>query len=188
MAMSQDDAPRAAKPLPPEEDDEFLEIVDELGRVVGAEPRSKCHGDPALAHRAVHVFARNSGGECFLQKRALSKRIQPGKWDTSVGGHVLPGESWERAAARELLEELGVRLDDVGGPSALRHLHDYVWRSPVETEHVRTYELAHDGPFRLDPIEISEGRFWTVEELRAAAGTGVLTPNLEEELRLVGVL
>ena len=186
--MSQDEAPRAAKPLPSEEDNEFLEIVDELGRVVGTEPRSKCHGDPALAHRAVHLFVRNSRGEIYLQKRALTKRIQPGKWDTSVGGHVLPGESYERAAARELLEELGVRLEDVGGPAALRYLHDYVWRSPVETEHVRTYELAHDGPFHLDPREIDGGRFWTAQELRGAAGTGVLTPNLEEELRLVGML
>lgn len=186
--MSQDEKGRAEAAGPAEHDDEFLEVVDELGQVVGAEPRSKCHGDPALAHRAVHVFVRNSRGDLFLQKRALSKRIQPGKWDTSVGGHVLPGESWERAAARELLEELGVRLEDLGGPSALGHLHDYVWRSPVETEHVRTYELAHEGPFRLDSIEIDEGRYWTVDELRAAAGTGVLTPNLEEELRLLGVL
>ena len=187
-AMSQDEKHQGAEPAPPGEDNEFLEVVDELGQVVGAEPRSKCHSDPALAHRAIHVFVRNSDGDLFLQKRALTKRIQPGKWDTSVGGHVCPGESWERAAARELSEELGVRLEDVGGPSALRHLHDYVWRSPVETEHVRTYELAHDGPFHLHPFEIDEGRFWTAGEMRGAAGTGVLTPNLEEELRLVGVL
>ena len=189
--MSQDEEPRAVTPQPSEEDEEdneFLEIVDELGQVVGSEPRSRCHSDPALAHRAVHVFVRNSRGELFLQKRALSKRIQPGKWDTSVGGHVLPGESYEGAAAREFFEELGVRLEDVGGGVKLKLLHDYVWRSPVETEHVRTYELAHDGPFHLDPHEIDDGRFWTADEMRRAAGTGVLTPNLEEELRLVGML
>ena len=71
---------------------------------------------------------------------------------------------------------------------ALRRLHDYVWRSPVETEHVRTYELVHKGPFKLQAEEIDEGRFWTPDELRAAAGSGVLTPNLEEELRRIGVL
>lgn len=168
--------------------DDLLDVVDERGRTVGTAPRGRCHSDPALAHRAVHVFVRGSDGSLFLQKRARTKRIQPGRWDTSVGGHLVPGEGYEGAAARELLEELGVRLADVGGPDALRRLHDYVWRSPVETEHVRTFEIAWDGPFALQVDEIEEGRFWTVGELRAAAGSGVLTPNLEEELRRLGVL
>ncbi len=176
----------------PADADEMLEILDERGRVVGTAPRSKCHGDPALAHRAVHVFVRNERGEILLQKRAPSKRIQPGRWDTSVGGHVCPGEGWKAAAAREIEEELGVSLDTsldgASGRSGLRLLHDYVWRSPVETERVRTYELTCDGPFRPQAEEIDECRFWTADELRAAAGTGVLTPNLEEELRRLGVL
>jgi isopentenyldiphosphate isomerase len=175
-------------PAAPADEAEILEIVDELGRVVGLEPRARCHADPALAHRAVHVIVRSSRGEIYLQKRALAKVIQPGKWDTSVGGHVLPGEAWERAAGRELREELGLVLRGPGGPARLERLHDYVWRSPVETEHVRTFGTAFDGPFHPDPGEIDEGRFWTEDELRAAVGTGVLTPNLEEELRLVGVL
>jgi isopentenyldiphosphate isomerase len=134
------------------------------------------------------VFVRGSAGGYFLQKRALTKRVQPGRWDTSVGGHMVPGESYAEAAARELEEELGIRLEDTGGDEALEHLHDYVWRSPIETEHVRTFRLSWDGPFRLQRSEIDEGRFWSEHELRAAAGTGILTPNLEEELRRLGVL
>ena len=34
--------------------------------------------------------------------------IQPGKWDTSVGGHVDLGESVEMALHREVKEELGI--------------------------------------------------------------------------------
>jgi hypothetical protein len=60
--------------------------------------------------------------------------------------------------------------------------------SGVETEHVRTYLLDHEGPFRLHPEEISEGRFWSVSELKTAAHTGLLTPNLEEELRRMHIL
>ena len=85
---------------------------------------------------------------------------------------------------RELAEELGLELPDA---SSLQHAHDYVWQSKVETEHVRTYVLEHEGPFSFNEAEIDEGRFWTVAELRAAKGTGVLTPNLEEELRRLGV-
>jgi len=170
---------------PAEAEGEMLDLVDEAGRVVGKATREECHSSTALAHRAVHVFVRNSSNAIFLQKRAVTKRIQPGRWDTSVGGHPESGESYEAAARRELLEELGLSLGDA---EALRQLHDYVWRSPVETEHVRTYELVREGPFKLQTEEIDEGRFWSPDELRAAAGTGELTPNLEEELRRIGVL
>jgi isopentenyldiphosphate isomerase len=165
---------------------EMLEIVDEEGRVVGLAPRSRCHGDPSLRHRSVHVFVRDRSGRIYLQKRSLAKDVQPGKWDTSVGGHLDPGEGYDEAAVRELREELGVDLGPAGA-AALRRLHDYVWRSPIETEHVRTYALVHEGPFRLHPDEIDDGRFWSEDELRAACGTGSLTPNLEDELGRLGV-
>jgi len=167
---------------PEKEADEILEVVDVWGRVTGRRSRSACHGDPALAHRAVHVLVRNAAGAFFLQRRSRRKAICPGLWDSSVGGHVAPGESYEAAARREMDEEIGLRQ------VALRRVHDYVWRTDVETEHVRTFIVVAEGPFRLRRDEIEEGRFWTVGELRRAAGTGVLTPNLEEELRRLGVL
>lgn len=171
-----------------EEESELLEVVDETGRVLGLAPRSECHGNPSLVHRAVHVFVFDRAGRVFLQKRSLRKRIQPGKWDTSVGGHVDPGESYEAAAARELEEELGVELTKSGDLGQLEHRHDYVWKTHVETERVRTFELTCDGPFRLHPEEIDDGRFWTEAELHAAVGQGVLTANLEHELRLMKIL
>ena len=165
-----------------ENDGEPLEILDQTGRVIGLATRGQCHGDPTFAHRAVHVLVRNAAGELFLQKSASTKHIQPGKWDSSVGGHLLPGESYEVAARRELEEELGIKADQ------LAYLHDYVWRSEVETEHLRTFMVIAEGPFRLHPDEIDDGRFWSEQELRQAAGTDILTPNLEEELRRLGIL
>ena len=170
-----------------EKEAELLEVVDETGTVLRLAPRSECHGNPSLMHRAVHIFVRDRAGRVFLQRRALSKHIQPGKWDTSVGGHVDPGESFETAAARELEEELGIdpkRLKKLGG---LEHRHDYIWKTRIETEQVRTFELACEGPFQLHPEEIDDGRFWTEAELREAVGQDLLTPNLEHELALLGI-
>jgi isopentenyldiphosphate isomerase len=41
----------------------------------------------------VHLHVFNSRGELYLQKRPEWKDIQPGKWDTAVGGHIDLGES-----------------------------------------------------------------------------------------------
>ena len=84
----------------------LLDIVDEAGRIVGRETRKCCHGNPALIHRSVHVFVFNSAGELYLQKRSMSKDVQPGKWDTSVGGHLDHGEEYDAAVLREMEEEL----------------------------------------------------------------------------------
>jgi len=102
-----------------------------------------------------------------------------------VGGHVETGQSYEEAARKEAAEELGIPAD---ASIRLKFSHDYVWRSDVETEHIRTFLIEYEGPFKLQPEEVTEGRFWTVGELKAAAGTGILTPNLEEELHLLNIL
>ena len=57
-----------------------------------------------------HVIVMNSKDEIVLQKRSKKKFIQPGRWDTSVGGHLEPGESYEVGAIREMKEELGIAV------------------------------------------------------------------------------
>lgn len=155
--------------------EEYFDLVTEEGEVIGRATRSACHGNPALLHPVVHVVVRNREGCIFLQKRAGSKDIQPGKWDTSVGGHLRPGERPEDGAHREMIEELGV------SPVALTFAYRYLWRTDVESELVRTYHTVHDGPFRLQAEEIDDGRFWPIDEIVSSLGTGLFTPNFEVE-------
>ncbi len=164
---------------------EMLDRLDEKGRVIGTVRRSDAHGNPALRHPSVHVFVVNAAGEYFLQKRSGYKKVQPGKWDTSVGGHIPAGETYEQGALRELQEELGVTLPDA---SRLEFHHDFIWESGFETEHTRTFILRYEGPFRLNPAEVSDGRFWSMDELRKTFGRGILTPNLELELKNLGIV
>lgn len=163
--------------------DEWFDLVDEEGRITGRALRSQCHGNPSLLHRAIHVFVFDRGGRVFLQRRARTKRIQPGRWDTSVGGHVGLGEDWEVGARREMVEELGLPAD-----LPLEFLHQYVWRSPVESELVRTWRCVYEGPFTLQAAEIEDGRFFAVDELRALVYRDQLTPNLEHELDRLGLV
>ena len=155
--------------------DELFDIVDELGRVIGQAPRSRCHGDPALIHQAVHVLVFDRQGRLFLQKRSSRKDIQPGKWDTSVGGHLQQGEKPLEGAQRELAEELGRKL------LRLDFAYQYIWRSPVETELIRSFTTLDEGPFVLQRDEIDDGRFWSFDEIKATLGTHVFTPQFEFE-------
>ncbi|NLG34954.1 MAG: NUDIX domain-containing protein [Lentisphaerae bacterium] len=150
-------------------------------RVVGRSTRGECHGNPARVHAVARVQVFNRHGRILLQLRSASKDIQPGKWDTAVGGHLRPGEEAEAAARREMIEELGVT------PARLTFRHRFLWRTPVESEWVTTYATVHDGPFSPDPGEIDALRFWTREEITAALGTGQLTAAFEDEFaRLPG--
>jgi isopentenyldiphosphate isomerase len=158
--------------------DEWFEVVDARGRVLRLATRHECHRNPALRHRVVHVLVWDEQGRWYLQKRSLYKDIQPGKWDTSVGGHLHPGEDPAAGARRELVEELGIVP---GAP--LAWLYRYEMTSPVETELVDTFSLVWTGAVVPNPGEIDEGRWWEPEEIRRHLGCGVFTPNFEEEFQ-----
>ncbi len=87
---------------------EFLAVVNEKDEVIAKKPRQEVH-EKKLLHRAVLVFVRNSKWLFFIQKRSETKDVFPGCFDASVTGHVSFGESYEKAAAREMLEELGLK-------------------------------------------------------------------------------
>lgn len=138
---------------------ERLNEVDENDQVIGTRTRGELHR-LGLRHRAVHILVFNSRNELFLQKRSARKDINPGLWDTSAAGHVDLGESYDEAAQRELNEELGV--DDAPPLQPIFKLP-----SSPETgwEFIQVYTVKHDGPFRLNVDEITEGHWISVAEL-----------------------
>ncbi len=157
---------------------EIFDIVDGHDRIVGQAPRSHCHGDPSLIHRVAHVLVFNPRGELLLQKRSNRKDIQPGRWDTSVGGHLDPGETYLEAATREMYEELGI----AGIP--LTFLYRSQIRNNVESENVSTYLARFNGEVEFCTDEIDAVRYWSAGQIEAALGSGVFTPNFEEEWAL----
>lgn len=154
--------------------EEMIEVVDHIGNVVRVAPRSVVHGDPSLMHRVVHVLVFNSEGKLFLQQRSMNKDVAPGKWDTSVGGHVDPGETLEDAAMREMEEELGIRPN-------LEFLYSYVHSNDYETEQVHTFRSTHDGTLTCNKDEIDAVRPWSIEEIQETLGNGTLSDNFEHE-------
>ena len=155
--------------------DELFPIVDEEGQVIDKATRGECHGGSRLLHPVVHLHVFNNNGEIFLQKRPEWKDIQPGKWDTAVGGHIDYGETPEDALLREVREELGITT------FTPQWLGMYVFESQRERELVYVYQMVYDGEIRPSEAELDGGRFWTIDEIRSAIGKGILTPNFESE-------
>jgi isopentenyldiphosphate isomerase len=154
---------------------EIIEVVDREGRVMGAAPRDCVHRDNRLLHRVVHVLVFDADNRLLLQKRSQHKKIAPGRWDTSVGGHVDCGETIETAMMREMEEELGIR------PDAPRYAYQYIHTNNVESELVFTYICQINGLIRFNPEEIDAVKFWTTAEIEAAMGHGALSDNFADE-------
>ena len=161
--------------------EEMFPIVDEDGNIVSAATRGECHSGSKLLHPVVHLHVFNSQGDLFLQKRPEWKDIQPGKWDTAVGGHIDLGENVEQALKREVEEELGI--SDFT-PERITH---YVFESARERELVFVHKTTYDGPIHPS-AETDGGRFWTVQEILDNLGKGIFTPNFESELKRVNLI
>lgn len=165
---------------PADNGDELLPLVDADGRVTGTATRRECHGTERPLHPVVHLHVFDSRGRLFLQRRPTWKDVQPGKWDTAVGGHVAAGETTEAALRRETAEEIG--LDATGAQFVER----YVFDCPRERELVHVYRIVTDEAPRPSG-ELDGGRFFAADEIKERIGTGCFTPNFEQEwTRLFG--
>ena len=156
--------------------DEMLPLVDEQGNIIGAATRGECHDGTKRLHPVVHLHVYNGRGEVYLQKRPDWKTIQPGKWDTAVGGHIDLGENVELALKREAGEELGI------ADFTSEQVAKYVFESEVERELIFVFKTVYDGEIRPTD-ELDGGRFWPMDELVESMGKGVFTPNFESEFK-----
>ena len=92
--------------------DELLDILDENGKLTGKTAlKSEAHKN-GWFHATVHIWLYTKEEKILLQQRGFSKKVFPGLWDISVAGHIGAGETILNAARREILEELGLSVQD----------------------------------------------------------------------------
>lgn len=158
---------------------EYFPLVNEEGKTIGKATRKECHSGSKMLHPVVHLHIFNDNGDLYLQKRSMRKDIQPGKWDTAVGGHIDYGENVEEALRREVREELGVT------DFSPIMITSYIFESAIEKELVNTFRTVYNGPFNPDPEELDGGRFWAIDEILESIGKGIFTPNFENEFQSI---
>ena len=165
--------------VPDFENEEWLSVVDDAGRIIGKAPRSLCHRGEKILHPVVHLHVLNPNGHIYLQKRPLDKLIQPGKWDSAVGGHISFGEDLETALRREAYEEIGLEN------FSAKPLGTYKWETEIESELVY-YFISYDyQKIRLHSEEVTEGKFWSPSQIEQQLDHGVFTRNFEHEYQLL---
>lgn len=89
---------------------ELWDVLSAEGKPTG---RTMVRGGTSLRsgeyHLVVHIWPLNDYGSILIQKRTKTKRLMPGMW-AATGGAAIAGETSLKAAARELGEELGIRV------------------------------------------------------------------------------
>lgn len=143
--------------------EEILDVVDENDRFVRKATRKEVM-EKALMHRDARVIIGNINGQLLIQKRSMDKDTYPSHWNIGIVETVKSGESYEGAAMRGLMEEVGIT-----GISNIQLMHSLLFKikytSPKTNEHVKVYKILYDGEIIMQKEEIEDIKFLTKEEL-----------------------
>ena len=112
-------------------------------------------------YQGIHVFLYDGKGRFLLQKRSENAHFRPGRWEITMG-HVLSGESSLECAAREVEEELGLKLP----PESFIK----VYRMVTEEDHFLTdiyfaQAKLEERRLRLQKEEVTGVQLLTREEM-----------------------
>jgi NAD+ diphosphatase len=116
--------------------------------------------DPAV------IMLVHDGDRCVLGRQAA---WPPGRFSI-LAGFVEPGESAEAAVAREVAEEVGLRVTDV------RYVSSQPWPFPQSLMLGFTARVDGDPTLHLDDEEIEEAHWFTRGQLRSGEGPRALPP------------
>ncbi|MBD9485531.1 NUDIX hydrolase [Pseudomonas sp. PDM14] len=158
-------------------DAELVTWVDEHDQVLGQLPRAELRAR-GLIGRGTFILLFNSAGALCVHRRTLSKAIYPGYWDVAAGGMVAAGEEYAASAARELAEELGI-----SGVTLQAHGHFRFARADNQLWG-GVFSAVSDAPLVLQPEEVLEARFLTLDQVRADIERAAYCPDSLQALQL----
>lgn len=83
-------------------------LVDENDNELGVDSRENCHMGTGKRHRAFVIFLFDTKDRVLIQCRSSKVLLWPECWDVTAASHVYPEETYEEAARRRLVQELGI--------------------------------------------------------------------------------
>lgn len=144
---------------------ERLQVVDENDQPIGVATREEAWAQGMIL-RHVYMVIRDHDGNFLMQQRSMKKKSNPGIWTWAATGHVDEGESYEIAAPRELLEEVGIKTELTSlGKLRTSHTNKYGLVNCYIT--VFTGTIDRDEPITIDPEEVERTKWFSPMELHA---------------------
>lgn len=108
--------------------------------------------------RIAKVVVQDEYGMVLLQKRSLNVAAWPGRWDV-CGGHVDVGETYQKAAEREMREELNVQVSVSEPIEIIFSAEENVFFG------IGSATINHETPMRLKEDEVEAVRWISLEKL-----------------------
>jgi 16S rRNA (adenine1518-N6/adenine1519-N6)-dimethyltransferase len=162
--------------------DEKVIFVDENDNQIGTGRREEAWLKGYYT-RNVRVVIRDRSGKFLSQKRSLKKGTYPGMWTVAAGGHVDAGETWKKAALREMKEEIGVsaKVRFVGKFTVIDNTDNKKVRQMI-----RVYESVIDSStrFDLEINEVDEIKWYELDDLKRLMqkNPNKFTPSFHETI------
>jgi isopentenyldiphosphate isomerase len=158
---------------------EYFDVLDCAGRKTGKTiSRDKAHRIGAW-HGAFHcliIGENHEGGYALFQKRSTQKKIAPGNFDVSVGGHYAAGEDAKAAGPREIKEELGLEVRFTDLLPVGRRVFTYCFTpGAIEYEIQDVFLLVRDIP--PDALVLQKEEVDGVLEMNLEKGIGLFSGN-----------
>lgn len=91
---------------------ELIDVLDGKGNKTGDTSTIKELHKSGKWHKVVGIIIHDFNNNLLMQQRSLKEISDPGKWDIEAAGHVNSGETEIEAIKRELLEEIGLNLEE----------------------------------------------------------------------------
>ena len=135
--------------------------------------------------RNIRVIIRDESNRFLCQKRSLHKDSYPGMWTVAASGHVDDGETWDDAAKRETLEEIGISIN-------VKSVGQFTFKDDIGNKKIRqivhVYEASVDSltQFVTDQDEVDKVEWFHLDELKSliAKDSSQFTPSLIEVVKV----
>lgn len=159
---------------------ELWDVYDSDRRLTG---RTMVRGErflPGDFHLVVHICIFNKKGQLLIQRRQPFKEGFPGRWDVTVGGSAVAGDTSSRAAEREVAEEIGLTINlqgiqphfSINFPEGFDDF--YLLRQEVDISQLK-----------LQESEVAEVRWASKEEVEEMLADGQFVPYRKCVMELI---
>ena len=131
-------------------------------------------------HLVVNACIFNSKGEMLIQQRQSSKSSWPNMWDVTAGGCAVAGDTSQVAMERELMEEIGLKLD-------LTNVKPHITVN-LDDEFNDVYLINMDideSKLKLQYEEVQQVKWATIDEIFEKIDDGTFIPYYKSLLTLL---